>query len=512
MSSVISSELIRGSAKQAATEAWFRRFLVVVLAIAGLGVLCHFGMMLWAQHEFASPESVVAAQSTMLAHGGGLYYSLRAYPYTVTAYMPLFYGLEAGLLKTGLPVYQAGRLLSFAALLGIFALVWRLLLLYTGERSYAWTGIALCASTSLLLSWGTVAQVDTLAVFFSVAGFYQYSRYAVRGEKTLLGAGACVILAFFTKQTAIACPAAIFLLLLFERPKVALRFGAGVGGAALVLFLGINTALHGSFIDNTILANLNPFAWEKLNQHLSYLLIASGQLVLVAGIGFTKAVRSPAKALFVYLALAMLVLVLTAPKIGSDSNYQVETTVALILCACAALQALDFFALLFRGSKSWVTLLLIPVALHLMLNFRITGPLLIGRFVKERRFRQEVAALRPYLAGNGRAIATDMNAMAHLRGRLEVEPLIYTLLVDAGRIDPSRVRGDIAAGAFSTIVLYQDLSRPFDPDPELRSLPEEQLNEIRKHYQLVQHIPGPYLDGVFVYKPVRGALPSLEAK
>src|ERR1035438_5238800 len=204
MPSAIPSERTASVVKQAGTEAWVRRLLILAPAIAGVGVVCHFGMMLWAQHEFASPESVVAAQSTMLAHGGSLYYSLRDYPYTVTAYMPLFYGLETALLKAGLPVYQAGRSISFAALLGIFALVWRLLLLYTGERRYAWTGLALCASTSLLLQWGTVAQVDTLAVFFSLAGFYQFSRYYLRGDKTLLWAAALALAAVFTKQTAVA--------------------------------------------------------------------------------------------------------------------------------------------------------------------------------------------------------------------------------------------------------------------------------------------------------------------
>ena len=42
---------------------------------------------------------------------------------------------------------------------------------------------------------------------------------------------------------------------------------------------------------------------------------------------------------------------------------------------------------------------------------------------------------------------------------------------------------------------------------DLAALPEEQLREIRGHYRLVKHIPGPYLDGVYVYRPAGGALP-----
>jgi hypothetical protein len=485
---------------QGIREMWCRRVLLVASAVAALALACHFALMLWAQNEFSTPESVVAAQSMMLAHEGTLYYSLHDYPYTVCAYMPIFYGLEAGLIKAGLGAYMAARLISFAAMLGIFALVWRLSILYTRNRYYAWTGVILCVSTSLLLTWGTVGQVDTLAVFFGLLGFYQYARYAIRGESTLLLAAVCVIAAFLTKQTMVACPAAIVLLLWFRNRKVALQFAAAVGGVILLAVLSINAALDGRFLSNTLFANLNPFSWGKIQQHAQYLAMFAGELVIVTAVGFRAVMRSPAKALFVYLGLAACVLGATAPKIGSDSNYQIETTVLLVLCTVVALDALDFYPLVFGGSTKWVTLLQIPLAIHLVLNFRMIEPFLLARFVKEQQFRAQLAAERPYLANGGRVISADMNEAAHTRGRLEVEPLIYTLLVRAGRIDPEPVRRDIAAKKFSTIILYRDVNRPFDSSLELLALSDAQLDEVRKHYRIAAHIPGPYLDGIYVYK------------
>jgi len=501
MSSAILPQRATGTS-QDIREKWCRRVLLFASALAAMALVCHFVLMLWAQNEFSTPESVVAAQSTMLAHEGTLYYSLRDYPYTVCAYMPIFYALEASLIKAGLQSYTAARLISFAAILGIFTLVWRFLMLYTRDRYYAWTGVLLSVSTSLLLSWGTVGQVDTLAVFFGLLGFYQYSRYAIGGENTLLLAAVCVIAAFFTKQTMVACPAAIVVSLWFRDRKLALQFAAAVGGVVLVAILSINAALHGRFLGNTLFANLNPFSWEKVEQHVHYLLIFAGQLILVVAIGFRPLMRSPAKALLVYLGTAVCVLGITAPKIGSDSNYQIETTALLVLCAVVALDAVDFFHLVFRGSKSWVTLLQIPLAIHLVLNFRMTEPFLLGRFAKEQQFRMQVAAERPYLADGGRLLSADMNSAARIRGRLEVEPLIYTLLVRAGRIDPEPVRRDIAAQAFSTIVLYRDVNRPFDSSLELLALTDAQLDELRRHYRITAHIPGPYLDGIYVYKPL----------
>jgi hypothetical protein len=480
-----------------------RVILLTASSIGGIALLCHFTLMLWGQHEFSSPESVVAAQSMMLAHDGTLYYGLHDYPYTVNAYMPLFYLLDAALIKAGLGAYTGARLISFAAMLGVFALVRLILLLYTRSQPCAWTGLVLCSSTSLVLSWGTVGQVDMLAIFFAILGFYQYSRYAVRGEPTLLLAGACVVIACFTKQTAIACPAAIAVLLWFRNRRAALLFAGGVAGFALAAVLAVNAFTKGRLLSNTLFANLNPFAWEKLWTHAHYMLIGAGQLAIVAVLGWGALRRRPGKALFLYLGFAMCVLGITAPKVGSDSNYQIESTILLVLCACVSLDALDFFPSLMRNSKSWVTLLQLPLAIHLVLNFRIVEPFLVARFAREQQFRQQVVAERPYLADGGRVLSADINGVAHLRGYLEVEPLIYTLLVRAGRIDPQPVLRDIAAQTFSSIVLYRDVNRPFTPDLELLAFTDAQLDEVRKHYQLVAHIPGPYLSGVFIYKPAR---------
>ncbi len=498
--SVLTAPAVGRSERAGITKGY--RFVVLTAAsMAGIALLCHFALMLWAQHEFSSPESVVAAQSMMLAHDGTLYYGLRDYPYTVNAYMPLFYLLDAALIKAGLGAYTGARLLSFAAMLGIFILVRQLLWLYTRSKACAWTGLILCASTSLVLSWGTVGQVDMLAIFFAMLGFFQYSRYAVEGKPTLLIAGACVVIACFTKQTAIACPAAIVVLLWCRNRRSALLFAGGVGGFALAAVLAINAITHGRFLSNTLFANLNPFAWDKLWTHVHYMLIGSGELAIIALLGFGALRRHPGKALFLYLGFAMCVLGITAPKVGSDSNYQIEATILLVLCACVSLDALDFFPSLMRNSKSWVTLLQLPLAIHLVLNFRIVEPFLVTRFMHERQFRQQVAAERPYFADGGRVLSADINGVTHLRGYLEVEPLIYTLLVRGGRIDPQPVLRDIAAETFSTIVLYRDVNRPFSADLELLAFTDAQLDQVRKHYQLVAHIPGPYLSGVFVYKP-----------
>lgn len=485
---------------QKRTKAGFRRVLLLFAMVASLGIVCHLGLLLWAENSFTGPECVVAAQAMMLAHDGTLYYDLNHYPYTVSAYTPVFYLLQAGLHKLGLPAYTAGRLISFLALGGIVVLSRRLVLLYTRDLYCAWTATLLVGSSALLLSWGTVGQVDTLAAAWAIAAFYQYSRYAIRSQKTLGWAAAFALLAFFTKQTMLACPAAIFILLWFQNRRTAIQFGGGLGALVTVIALSINAATGGRFLANTVFANLNPYSFDKLLQHLKFAVLSSGPLLLVAALGARAALRGAGRALFVYLALALGVFILTAPKIGSDLNYQMEFTILAIFCAVLSLDALNFFNLSFSGSRTWITLLQLPLGIFLVVNYRITLQNAITRFSNEQLARSEIARLRPWLADGGSILSADYNAMERLRGRMDVEMLIYKLLVDARLVNPEPVERDIAAARFSTILLLEDVNhRDAEANVEISTLPVAQIEAIRRRYALVDRIPVP---GVYVYKPV----------
>jgi hypothetical protein len=192
----------------------------------------------------------------------------------------------------------------------------------------------------------------------------------------------------------------------------------------------------------------------------------------------------------------------SAPKIGSDLNYQLEFTVVLILCASLSLFATDFFRLSFLRCKAGVTLLQLPLGVFLVVNYCTTSSMLLMRYVLERQTRVEVAALESSLADGGRVLSADYNAVIRLRGRLDVEMGFYRLLVETGLVDPGPLQRDLAATAFSTILLMEDLRNHGAPlDAEVSSLPATQLDEIRKRYTLVKHVPGPAMDGVYVYKP-----------
>jgi hypothetical protein len=112
-----------------------------------------------------------------------------------------------------------------------------------------------------------------------------------------------------------------------------------------------------------------------------------------------------------------------------------------------------------------------------------------------------VTGVKTYLAVPGRVLSADSNALLRAERSFEVEPLIYRLLVEAGRIDGRRLERDLDQGVFETIILYDDVRTRINPDPEIPRLTEQQREAIRRRYELVRHVAGPYLGGLYVYQP-----------
>ncbi len=485
------------------TERVFTIALKVCTGLSALCVLTYLVVMIRNRHEMTLTESVVAAHSTMLARDGTLYYSLKTYPYTVCGYTPIFYSLQAILIRLGLPALMAGRAISFLAFLTLIALCWRLVMLYTGNRYAAWLAAVLASSSVPLLDWGATGVVDTLAVAFAVSAFYQFSRYYVRGENTLVWAGLLAAAGFFTKQSMLAAPVAMFLLLLLRNRKTAFWFGAALAAGVAALALGINHATSGRFFGNTVFAMIQPYAQGKAMQHVQFIALVSGALIVAFLAAVPRLARSRSSPLLVYFVLSWLLLAVMAPKVGSDANYHIEPTALLIVCTAAGLAELKFFDLVFGNSKSWVTLLQTALAVFLVMNYRVVVPDVIARLSREDQFRAEAARVEPYLRhARGPVFSVELDPVIRARGRIDVEPYIYTLMVNAGRIDPEPMRRDLANSAIPVVILYEDIAHPIDDQSlEIGRLIPSHTAELRQHYHLVEHIPGPYLEGVYVYLP-----------
>jgi hypothetical protein len=474
-----------------------------ISAVVALGLASHFALLLWSRHEFTVVEAIVALHSSMLANGQGIYFDLNRYPFTVSPYGPIFYAVSGYLHKWGLPPYLGGRMLSFAALLVAVWLCWRGLGYLTRNPYARVSGAILAASTSNLLVWGTVGQVDMLAACFSLAAFTVFLEYRERCKvRALVFSGALVILAVLTKQTSLAAAAAIGLTLLVEDRKRAAWWILATGAAGATVLWTMNVVTHGHYYDDAIVANIAPFHMSlfKLRQHISYLLLTGSGVLLVACAGLWRLSRRVAP-LYLYATLALCIWVLTAPKIGSDLNYQLEMMLALCMCAGSALDQLGFFPSLFSAQRTWVTLLQVPLLLHVVLNITLTTKTIAERAMLEPFKRRETEALKPFVNRPGRILSVQYDSLVYYRGRMDVEPYIYSLLVQAGRTDPAPLLRDILDKRLPAVILSEDIFRPSAPmeDPESSHLPADQIKALREKYYIAARIVGPY--GVYVYEP-----------
>lgn len=460
---------------------------------AALIVVAAVGVSVWAQHSFSIPEAIVALHSSMFAKGEGLYYPMGEYPYTAAAYGPLFYTLTAGLHLLGLPLYLGARLISIAALVLAIYLVGSILKHLRVDSFSRAAGLLLAGSTTTVLFWGTAGQVDMLAVALSLWAFERF----LAGR--LIAAGVLVVLAVFTKQTALASGAAIALSLLLANRKTFAIWTGGVLTAGLAAAAALQFATHGAWAENAILANVNPFEWPKLWQQANYFVLTNCGVVIIALAGWR---RSP---LAYYAIFATLLWLGTAPKTGSDLNYQLEMTIVWGMAAACALDRLEFFPHVLNGSKSWVTLLQIPLVLHLVVNMIVSTKALVERSFVDAERRPAIAALGPYLGKDRKLVlSAEYDALVHWRGSTDLETFYFTMLTEAGRIDPSPVVRDLVNGRFASVILTGDVNLPpnLHASPESRGIPEVVRAAIAAHYHLAATIPEPIFGPYYVYEPL----------
>ena len=173
--------------------------------------------------------------------------------------------------------------------------------------------------------------MDTLAAFFAVAAFYNYSRFHVRGANSLWIAGVYARRWRSSRSRPWwPRPLAIFFCLLMRDRKKALWFGAIFGSGVAAAVLAINAALDGRFLANTVFANMNPFSAAKfLAQFRYFVSISFGMLVIVA-VSFGRMLRGRALAPCVYLIVAALVFLGTAAQ--DRIGYQLSDRVDAASC------------------------------------------------------------------------------------------------------------------------------------------------------------------------------------
>jgi 4-amino-4-deoxy-L-arabinose transferase-like glycosyltransferase len=237
---------------------------VLILAIALLDRL-----MLFASHSLLLisfpwqvdfDEGIILHSSWLLAEGRNPYPANDPQLFVSSVYPPLYYALNAIALKIwGLNLWS-GRALSVLGTLFVWTAA------ETRSRAAGLLAGGFWLVLGPVIVWASFYKQDILALGFGVAGCAMiaagYPEDAPAAQRRWLGAPRLVwlaivplLLAFWTKQSAVAPLAAAGLYLLLRDWRLGLRWGVVAAAALIVPFFALNFVLQGQLYQHLNVSN-----------------------------------------------------------------------------------------------------------------------------------------------------------------------------------------------------------------------------------------------------------------
>lgn len=430
-------------------------------------------------------EGIVWQQAEQIGNGTA-YGSITGFPAIVFHYPPLYHALALGVSRAcGLDMLAAGRIVSFAATL-LTAVFAGLIAAHTVGERVGRRAALLCGSTAALVvlclspvtAWGALMRVDMVAMALGLAGVW-CGMQALARPRFVHAAALCFVAAVYTKQTAIAAPAAVFLTLLLVRPRTAAAGLATCLAVGLAVLVPLAWMTDGGFVRHVFLYNINRFDFARLGA-LLVILAQNGAFVAAALVGVAKATATdrqrllpsdPRKGfahrqgdvclllLLIYLAFAAA-MSLTIAKIGSNVNYAIEAMcVIAILVGVACRDAAE--ALVARSGMEGANGLLLRVALPAVLAVQaLTVPRPPNLEVQEPRLTQ-VRGLVQMIHDARRPVISDDMVLVKRAGRQVVwEPAIFAELASKGLWDERPFIARVRRGEFAFFVTRGDRGLP----------------------------------------------------
>lgn len=442
--------------------------LVFSLLIAKAAiVLVWLAMAIPVRGDLSFPEGALVARAADVAAGDSPYHDWRQWPHAFAPYGPLTYyvpGLLARAVDTRadlFPIYIVGRLVSAAALLGIFVIGAAIVFRMTSSWVWAAVSVALMTQWETFLSYTISYRPDAPQVFLSLCALSMAIFSRVTLPRAIL-AWVLISLAWWFKALSVATPIVVLVWSVQDLPR---RRGWALAAAILVANLAavfIVNSLSGGLLLLNVLGSLdNGFDlanWARLLRAAPWVNI----VLLIAGLGFSVAImRRPgenqsARRLALATVLASCSSLMAYLKVGADINYLLEPVIfsALVstlllwrLWSAAARQVRDsprpgrdlsLAALLLAGL--WVTAPgLVTTRDDLTALARRWRPAPLERIVRDDP--GPVLAFTPYLslAARDRSVVLDY--------------FQFRVLAQRGKLDPSSLHERVANGDFSLVIV-----------------------------------------------------------
>lgn len=467
--------------------------------LIALALIVMFGALIWQLERFGLqaarairyPDELdygegIVWQQTLSLFSGTAYGPIDRFPAIVYHYTPLFHFLTWLLTAlTGADMLAMGRLVSILATAAAAIFIGRIAARGVAPGDPRFVQIVAAAGGSFAFFvvhpvsfWAPLMRVDMVAVAFGALGVLLGLK-ALDRPAWIHASALAFVAAVYARQTSIAPPAALFLLMLWLRPRLAVRGIATAIAAGSIVMLALAVATEGGFIRHIFLYNINRldlarFAWigDTLWRHL-YLLIAAlvPALVRIGAMwwSYRKMPKAPLRekllqhpgdiafaAAFLYMLLSGL-MALTVLKSGSSLNYFIEwyaavsvlAGMALITPARAVVRGVADGQLRLNWLAAALSIAPVLLALH-AIEFR---PFNWGFRIDDRERQRELAILGAQVRAAKKPVISDDMVLLLRNGKPVLwEAAIFAELAHKGVWDEQAFVHRIRRGDFAFFI------------------------------------------------------------
>jgi hypothetical protein len=481
--------------KQVEAFGGMRLLSVIPILIGCLLSVLFFSVALRGIASFAPTTNAEGNQlhgTLRVQSGDALYLNFHEFPSIVTPYTPLYYvatGLASRVFSLDLPETLAfARTITLLAACGVVGMIYALARTNGASQLAAITSASLFLPLPFLDRWAFTSRPDTLAILLSLIAAW----IALRWPQWSSVAAIVAVVAFFTKQTSIAVPAAITLWLWFGgNRRSAITFVATWLACVVPTVFALNALTNGNFLLNVFYAHLNPTnGFDAALRTILDLPTFAWPMLLLAALSVAFELRQRKLGLSsIYWLIALAVLLYSLRGRGAAENYFIETSALTCILAASILSKVLRPA---SGVIAVAPMLAVSAALA------IWGWQMWGYWREGGELELDRPTEVPEIAHAERIWAEEPSLVVFAGKPLLVsDPFLLSQMTEAGHFDPTFLADRVRARYFDLILVRGDVRQPRYLNGQLK-WPEPVLKAVAEFYQR-QGTRGPY----WVYVPDR---------
>jgi hypothetical protein len=348
-------------------------------------------------------EGIILGNVWRLLEFKTIYPNIRTEP-ILGVYPPIYQLLSAGVaVIVGLNL-ASGRIVSLLSAFVTAYIIYKMV--PVEDKSLRFSLPALFLSSPIVMTWGPLMRVDSLAVLFNISGLYIFTRF--KGKNKLILTSTMFALSALTKQNMFA---GILSIILFLSIKKRWRELLVLVSYYLTVFFSITMSLF-FLTGSEYFAHIYLYHWGHPFELSRLLILVSffelHSLMLIGVMGATLLCKKKdCMTLFCIYLLTTLLLCLLILKSGAATNYFIEPVAALVIFLAASCSQLK------RYSMSIIFITFITIIQFTVYAHHIS---LIPSLEENRVFIDQMNLLR-YLGGINENVLCEYSVPCVISGK-----------------------------------------------------------------------------------------------